>query len=551
MKNDKRLIVRPDQFRNKRFFYNYFLFYVLLLLICYSPNALAKEISLSWDSNENAVDGYNIYSRSVDGKYDYRSPILNLLSSKCTPESCETSVTIPDTLNVYFVVRAYSKSGIESLDSNEVFFDAERFAQGLVDLVNGETGESGIISGAVSGLSESLSKITETSTRENMDLYPAVEIFNNEYEHKEWLQIMWSEYMLVSGEARVAMGDIDGDNKDEIIIGLGPDHDPAIPGGLFQVLDDEFSHLAWGQIKWGDYNTVNGEAYPACGDIDGDGNDEIFIGLGDGGQGNVEVFDYQAERLSHKDWVQVDWPEYNQYLGITRPTCGDIDLDGKDEVIIGLGSDQSDPEMPAGLFQILDDDFSNLAWGEVDWPYYNSFNGETYPSCANLNGEGDNMIVVGLGAGGEGRMEIFQYHDGIASHKDWVTVDWEAYNQTVGSTRPVCGDIDGDGKDEIIIGLAANPDNPQIPGGLFPILDNDYTHLAWSEINWSDYNQGNGESFPASGDTNADNADEIFIGLGVRSAYALSGSGGTENVSAAVSATEEDKSGCFIRSVRN
>ena len=204
---------------------------------------------------------------------------------------------------------------------------------------------------------------------------------NSRYEHKEWLQIMWSEYVLANGEARVAMGDIDGDQKDEIIIGLGPSHDPAIPGGMFQILDDDYSHLAWGQIKWDAYNAENGESFPACGDIDGDGIDEILVGLGEGGQGKVEIFNYTSGMVQHKDWIQVDWPEYNLYFGKTRPSCGDIDQDGKDEIVIGLGSNQMNASMPAGLFQILDNDFSNLAWGEVDWPDYNSLNGETYPVC--------------------------------------------------------------------------------------------------------------------------------------------------------------------------
>jgi hypothetical protein len=96
--------------------------------------------------------------------------------------------------------------------------------------------------------------------------------------------------------------------------------------------------------------------------------------------------------------------------------------------------------------------------------------------------------------------------------------------------------------DEILVGLAAHADDATIPGGLLPILDNDYTTLAWAEINWPEYNAENGESYPASGDTDGDNTDEVVIGLGVRSALAADQTASGSNAS-------DGKSGCFITSI--
>ena len=73
----------------------------------------------------------------------------------------------------------------------------------------------------------------------------------------------------------------DGDSRDELVLGLGNEPSEAsIPGGLFQVLDETHAHLAWGEIDWQAYNAANGESYPATGDNDGDGQEEIIIGLG-------------------------------------------------------------------------------------------------------------------------------------------------------------------------------------------------------------------------------------------------------------------------------
>ena len=71
------------------------------------------------------------------------------------------------------------------------------------------------------------------------------------------------------------------------------------------------------------------ETRPACGDVDGDGVDEIVIGLGSGGAGWVEVFEYGGQGLTHRDWVRVRYQAYNGMNGETRPACGDVDGDGK------------------------------------------------------------------------------------------------------------------------------------------------------------------------------------------------------------------------------
>jgi subtilisin family serine protease len=273
-----------------------------------------------------------------------------------------------------------------------------------------------------------------------LDPFPSnggwMEAFLGDYSHADWLRVNWSSYNAANGEARIATGDIDGDGRDEIIVGLGPvSGNPSIPGGWFEVLDDDYTHLAWGRVNWSPYNGANGETWPACGDIDGDGRDEIVIGLGPypANGGWFEVFDYDAGNLVHKAWGRVNWSPYNAANGESRPACGDIDGDGRDEIVIGLGP---------------------------------------YP-------------------GNGGWFEAFDYDAGNPVHKAWGRVNWSAYNGANGETRPACGDIDGDGRDEILIGLGSGGE------GWFEILAGDHTHLAWGRINWSPYNSADGGSRPA------------------------------------------------------
>jgi hypothetical protein len=280
-----------------------------------------------------------------------------------------------------------------------------------------------------------------------------------------------------------------------MVVGLGPiSGDAAIPAGWFEVFDDDHTPLAWGRIEWSLYNIANGETWPACGDIDGDGADEIIMGLGSGGNGWLETFDYTGGKVVHKSWLQVNWAAYNTANGETRPTCGDIDGDGKDEIVVGLGPVAGSASTPGGWFEVFDDEV-HLSWGRTNWSLYNSANGETRPVCGDLDGDAVDEIVVGLGTGGEGWLQIFNYTLGSLGHTGWLRLRWDEYNTADGATRPASGDIDGDGKDEIVVGLT--------PAGsgymeVFDDATSQYAHIGWDRVSWSTYISANGgETWPA------------------------------------------------------
>jgi len=321
-------------------------------------------------------------------------------------------------------------------------------------------------------------------------------VFAGNYSAAAWLRVGWDDYNSANGEARIATGDIDGDGRDEIVLGLAPVvGDPGIPGGWFQILDNDHKHLAWRRIQWGAYNTANGESWPACGDVDGDGIDEIIIGLGSypSNGGWFEVFDYSSGHVTHKAWKRVNWGAYNNASGETRPACGDVDGDGNDEIIIGLDGNGG------GWLEVFDDattGYAHVAWPRIQWSAYNTANGESWPACGDVDGDGEDEIIIGLGSypSNGGWFEVFDYSSGHVTHKAWKRVNWGEYNSQSGEARPACGDVDGDGTDEIIIGLDGNG------GGWLEVFDDaltGYAHVARPRIQWSTYNSANGESWPA------------------------------------------------------
>ncbi|SCX97004.1 PKD domain-containing protein [Desulfoluna spongiiphila] len=374
------------------------------------------------------------------------------------------------------------------------------------------------------GLSHSdATKVTDTLVQTNPtdDTGNAsIEILDSRMQHRDWLSIGWDAYRKNNNEARVASGDLDGDGYNELVIGLGPvDSDPSIPGGYFQIISHDFKHLAWGQIPWEEYNAENGETWPACGDIDGDGVDEIVVGLGKGGQGKLAVFSYSLGNVALRQWTSIPWDAYNEAIGETRPAFGNIDDDPCMEIVVGLGSDESTSFTPNGRYAILDKDCNNnlngpfelKAWGQSQWTEYNASNGATWPTCGDIDGDGRDEILLGLGAGGEGRTEIATYVNGAPVHHSWLTVDWNDYNSMQGETRPATTDINNDGTDEIIIGLGPVPDDEHLPEGRFPAMTADQSVVQWGQLGLSPYNKANGESRPTPFVSNG----EHFVAIGM------------------------------------
>jgi hypothetical protein len=92
----------------------------------------------------------------------------------------------------------------------------------------------------------------------------------------------------------------------------------------------------------------------------------------------------------------------------------------------------------------------------LDWDWYNTYHGVTWPAAGNLDDDGGAEVVAGLGPSGGNWLRVWD--DGANSHAplQWLQLDWPAYLAASGQLRPAIGNLDADARGEIVVGFDAN-----------------------------------------------------------------------------------------------
>lgn len=331
------------------------------------------------------------------------------------------------------------------------------------------------------------------------------EVFDNDiggYAPLLFATLPFATYNALNGETRVAAGNFDGDRRDELAVGLGPS---TQSNSLVAILDDQaagFALLSWVRAPWtAEYDVATGETWVAAGDVDGDGLDELVVGQGtftpDGGR--FAVFDDTLRQYNQMFDGRMPWPAYNASNGEVRPGVGDVDGDGLAEVILGIGA------FPAngGWMVVLDDarfGFRRVRWLRLQWSAYNAAVGATRPAVGDFDGDRRGEVAIGLDAfpasGG-----FLQIRDDLPSgfpHRKWVRYPNVAYNAANGATRPATGDVDGDGRDELLVGTGPAPGNT-FNMVLFDDAAINYGFRRFFTVQDAAYTAANGETWPTLG----------------------------------------------------
>jgi hypothetical protein len=229
---------------------------------------------------------------------------------------------------------------------------------------------------------------------------------------------------------------------------------------------------------------------PALGDLDGDGRLEVVVGSDDG-----KVYAWRADGTPVTGWPQTT-AELTMLVQ-SSPALGDLDRDGRPEVVVGAAQFV----VPPGTFKIY-------AWNGdgtrvPGWPRATGDWVQSSPALGDLDGDGYLEVVVGSNNG-----KVYVCHHDGAPVTGWP--------QTAGGwvrSSPALGDLDGDGSLEVVVGCwdgevyAWHSSGAPVPGWPQPTGD---------RIDFSS---------PALGDLDGDGRPEVVVGSRDGKVYAWHGDG--------------------------
>ena len=296
-----------------------------------------------------------------------------------------------------------------------------------------------------------------------------------------------------AGYAVAGAGDFNGDGVPDLLVGIVSDDSGSNEAGAVSVVSGvqrgELS-LAEAMVKWTgeERDDQVGQVLTGVGDIDGDGFDDLLIGVPEAGvaatSGGKAYLIYGTDygeqmklSLESADATLMGG-RVGDAVGLAVSGAGDIDGDGLMDFLVGAPGEQAGGVGAGAVYGIVVDVF-----GDVDLEDHNfcKIVGDSMGSAVgsavaagDLDGDGIPDVVVGApGYGALNRGAAYIVPGPLAGPiplSGALVYEGEETDSGTGWSVAMLGDVDGDGYADALVGAPAVSDNGAGSGAVYLLL---------------------------------------------------------------------------------
>jgi hypothetical protein len=243
-----------------------------------------------------------------------------------------------------------------------------------------------------------------------------------------------------AGEVRSAVADFNGDGVADLVAGTGPGRATRVV-----VLDGKDRHELFALDPF--EASFTGGVFVAAGDVNGDGTPDLVVTPDEGGGPRVRVFSGNGfGQLA--DFLGIEDPDFR---GGARPTLGDVNGDGRADLVIAAGFGGG-PRVAAFDGTQLGPTGGPKLFGDF-FAFEPGLANGVYVAAGDLDGDGFAEVVAGGGPGGGPRVAAFDGKTLARTSTPAPRADFFAGDANArGGVRVAVKDLDGDGMLDLVTG---------------------------------------------------------------------------------------------------
>lgn len=340
-----------------------------------------------------------------------------------------------------------------------------------------------------------------------------------------------------AGTAAAIVNDFDGDGFDEVLVGA-PYHDGAGSNAgavyLFDGGPTGATSLGSADATMRGESAADraGEFVAGASDLDGDGYGDLIVGSmydDDAGGGSGAMYLYYGSRtglsgttsLSAAD-LKVRGVAASDNAGGAAAAIGDFDGDGVGDVVLGAALADTGGSASGTAYVVPGGSVGVQSAGSFEAFYGTAAkqNAAGAVGGGDLDGDGLSEVVVGaIGTSTTDGGWVFVVGGGSTSSSLTAAdaiLSGEAINDQAGAGVCVPGDLNGDGRDDLVVSAPRNDRNGTDAGAFYAwfTLPSGAVSVALADVIISGESRSDrfGESVSLAGDVNGDGALDLLVG---------------------------------------